>query len=120
MTIGEKVKKLRIEQGLTQKELAEKCGYGSLSAINKIELGLSTPPLASVEQLAKALGVSPAYLTGWEYYDNTNENRENIITEKRLKALGFDIDTLSNLSTDDLKKIADTLNILVEGVKAKK
>ena len=37
MTIGEKVKKLRIEQGLTQKELAEKCGYGSLSAINKVE-----------------------------------------------------------------------------------
>ena len=37
MTIGEKVKKLRIEQGLTQKELAEKCGYGSLSAIKGVE-----------------------------------------------------------------------------------
>lgn len=66
MEIGERVKTLRKSLGLTQKELAKKCGYKSLTTINKIELGINSIPLATVEKLAHALEVSPSYLMGWK------------------------------------------------------
>ena len=65
MDIGTRVKELRKSLGLTQKELAEKCGYKSLTTINKIELGINSIPLDTVEKLADALQVSPSYLMGW-------------------------------------------------------
>lgn len=66
MEIGTRVKTLRKSLGLTQKELAEKCGYKSLTTINKIELGINSIPLDTVEKLAHALEVTPAYLMGWK------------------------------------------------------
>lgn len=68
MNIGAKVKTLRKSLGLTQKELAEKCGYKSLTTINKIELGINSVPLTAIEKLANALHVAPSYLLGWESY----------------------------------------------------
>lgn len=73
MEIGNRVKELRKSLGLTQKELAEKCGYKSLTTINKIELGINNIPLNIVEKLADALEVSPSYLMGW----NTNSGINN-------------------------------------------
>lgn len=75
MEIGERVKLLRKSLGLTQKELAEKCGYKSLTTINKIELGINKVPLNTVEKLAHALGVSPSYLMGWK--NGLTENYRN-------------------------------------------
>ena len=65
MKIGQKVKNLRKSLGLTQKELAEKCGYKSLTTINKIELGINNIPLDTIEKLATALQTTPSYLMGW-------------------------------------------------------
>lgn len=39
MTLAERVKKLRIEMGMSQQELANKMGYSSRSSVNKIESG---------------------------------------------------------------------------------
>jgi transcriptional regulator with XRE-family HTH domain len=66
MDIGARVKYLRKALGLTQKELAIKCGYKSLTTINKIELGINNVPLDVIEKLASALQVTPAYLMGWQ------------------------------------------------------
>ena len=66
MNIGARIKDLRKSLGLTQKELAEKCGYKSLTTINKIELGINSIPLDTIEKLAKALQVTPTYLLGWD------------------------------------------------------
>lgn len=38
MTIGERIKKRRLELGMTQDELAKKLGYKSRSSVNKLEL----------------------------------------------------------------------------------
>lgn len=65
MTIGDKIKQRRIELGLSQDELAKKCGYKSRSSINKIELARDLP-LNKVEKMAYALDVKPSYLMGWE------------------------------------------------------
>jgi transcriptional regulator with XRE-family HTH domain len=65
MNIGERIKRRRIELDMTQEELAKKVGYKSRSSINKIELSRDLP-LPKVEEVAKVLDCTPAYLMGWE------------------------------------------------------
>lgn len=64
MTIGERIKIRREQLGLTQEEVAKKCGYKSRSSVNKIELSRSLP-LSKVELMARALETTPAELMGW-------------------------------------------------------
>lgn len=78
MKIGQKVKKLRKSLGLTQKELAEKCGYKSLTTINKIELGINSIPLDTIEKLATALQTTPSYLMGWSDTEQLSYGTNNI------------------------------------------
>ena len=91
MTIGDRIKHLRKEAGLTQKELALKCGYTSLTTINKIELGINSVPLSIVEKIAKVFNVSPAYLMGWE--------------EKTTPQNGIDLFKLDNIFPISTQKI---------------
>lgn len=69
MNVGDRIKKRRLELGLTQEELAKKAGYKSRSSINKIELSRDLP-LPKVQEVARILDCSPSYLLGWE--DKTN------------------------------------------------
>lgn len=62
VTIGEQIKLLRKEKGLTQKQLADACGMAD-SAIRKYESGSVRPKMATVSRIAKALGVEPLELT---------------------------------------------------------
>jgi transcriptional regulator with XRE-family HTH domain len=62
LTIGEKIRALRIERGMSQNELALACGYTSRASINKIELGKVDPPQSKIRIIAEALNVSPASL----------------------------------------------------------
>lgn len=64
--IGQRILEARKEAGLTQQELAEKIGYKTKSAINKIELGVTDLPRKKVTAIAQALGVTPGYLMGWD------------------------------------------------------
>ena len=66
MTIYQRIKQLREERGITQQELAEKMGYKTASAINKIELGLRDINQSKIVSFADALGTTPGYLMGWE------------------------------------------------------
>lgn len=63
---GLRVKKARLKLNMSQEELAKKSGYSSRSTINKIELGTNGVPQTKVQAIASALGVSPAYLMGWD------------------------------------------------------
>jgi len=73
MTIGERIKNRREELGLTQDELAKKCGYKSRSSINKIELSRDLP-LRKVSLMAQALETTPAYLMGWKEDHNFSDD----------------------------------------------
>lgn len=74
MTVGEKIREAREKKGLTQAELANLLGYKSRSSINKIEVEGRDIPRSSIVKFAKALGVSPSYLMGWEDEDSQPEN----------------------------------------------
>lgn len=65
MTIGERVKKLRTEKGMTQEELAGRLGYKSKSSVTHIENGRDIPR-SMIVKLADILETTPSYLMGWE------------------------------------------------------
>jgi len=56
MTIGENIKRLRKEQGLTQKELGDLCGMAD-SAIRRYESDRGNPTEKTLTRIASALGV---------------------------------------------------------------
>ena len=59
--IGDRLKDLRIEQALTQRELADKAGIG-VNTMNRIELNETEPHMSTIRKLARALGVEPRRL----------------------------------------------------------
>lgn len=63
LCIGDRVKKRRLELGLSQDELATKMGYQSRTSINKIENGRAVTQKIAI-RLAAALDVSASYLMG--------------------------------------------------------
>ena len=58
---GVRLQELRTKAGLSQDELAERCGL-KVSVITKAEDGRTDPRLSIVEALAKGLGISPTSL----------------------------------------------------------
>src|SRR5688500_14775687 len=67
-TIGARLRRLRLERGLSQRDLA---GPGvSYAYISRIEAGTRRPSVKALRMLARSLGVSPEYLeTGSELRD---------------------------------------------------
>lgn len=70
MTIGERIKQLREQQGLTLEELGNKVGVGK-STVRKWENGMiENMRRDKIAKLAKALDVTPVYLMGWGDTEN--------------------------------------------------
>ena len=66
MTVGEKIRALRKQHGMTQTELAERLNT-TKQTIGKYEQGIVTNlPLYRVQELADVFGVAPEFLVGWE------------------------------------------------------
>lgn len=62
MTIYERIRALRIAQGMSQAELAKKVGYEGRSAISKVENGARDISQSMIKKYADALGVTPTFL----------------------------------------------------------
>lgn len=61
-----RIKKRRLDLGMSQEELARQAGYTSRSTIARIEHGEINLPQSKVIDIAAALKISPSYLYGWE------------------------------------------------------
>ncbi len=86
MTIGDRVKALRLKKGLTQEELAEKLGYRSKSSVAHIENGRDIPR-SMIVQLSEILDTTPAYLMGWEDSEGSLFNKYDNIHPIQLKKI---------------------------------
>lgn len=77
--LGERVRELRRERGLTLEELAERSGV-SRAMISKLERGEKNPTLVVAAKLAEGFGVTLSQLVGME------ERREVVVVprEKRM------------------------------------
>ena len=66
MEMGERIKMLREQRGMTLEELGNKIGVGK-STVRKWETGaIANMRRDKIQKLADALGVSPGYLMGWD------------------------------------------------------
>ena len=69
MDMGAKIKQLREERGMTLEQLGDKIGVGK-STVRKWENGMiANMRRDKIGLIANALGVSPAYLMGWDSND---------------------------------------------------
>ena len=63
--LSRKIKQLRLEKGMTLEQVATMVGVGK-STIRKWETGMIVNMKSDkISSLAKALGITPAYLMGW-------------------------------------------------------
>jgi len=60
---GPHVRRLRSKKGFPQKVLADTVGI-SVSYVSMLERGKRSPPLETIEKMARALKVTPAALLG--------------------------------------------------------
>lgn len=56
MTVGENIKEIRKEKGLTQKQLGDKCNINEAN-LRKYENGKQTPKIETIKKIADALEV---------------------------------------------------------------
>lgn len=110
MTIGERIKQKRVELGMSQEELAFKCGYKSRSSINKIELARDLP-LNKVSKVASALGVNPGYIMGW---DEEVKEAPSIEFDQDLMEL---IENYNAMSDEHKKLLLDYSRVVVNNYK---
>ena len=73
MDIGEKLRQLRLQRGLTQEELADRCEL-SKGFISQVERNLASPSIATLTDLLECLGSSlPAFF-------NEKQNEKIVFT----------------------------------------
>ena len=107
--IALRIKERREAIGMSQAELAEKCGYTSRTSIAKIESGAVDLPQSKIVAIADALYVSAAYLMGIEdaapspIDDDTLRLAEELRNRPGMRLL---FDATKNCTEDDMRKVA--------------
>ena len=121
MTMGERIRNLRIQHNMSMEELGKALGLGK-TAIFKYEKGeVENLPRSTVEKMSILFGVSPSYLMCFDQWD---QNSEALSDEVKLieriqakwgKDMVFIMQHYSELNTDGqetLRNIAESLGML--------
>lgn len=111
MTIGERIRKRRLELNLTQDELAKRVGYASRSSINKLEMARVLPS-RKIMLMAQALDCTPAYLMGWEdkQVDIASEFEKYFQDSEQASRLIAYLDAFAKLSKESQDNVIDYMN----------
>ena len=100
MSVGENIRKLRKEKGMTQKALGTLCGINEAN-IRKYESGKQNPKLQTIEKIATALETTPFNLMGVsedldiKYPDLAKHAKEYECLCEYLNSIGYVIDTIT-------------------------
>lgn len=111
--IGANIRRKREELGLSQEELANRVGYKSKSAINKIEQGVNEVRQNKIVNFAEALETTPAVLMGWvdEPTGKKNDVLANIVMQLRKdEELLSMVEALSKLTPEKRQALKPVLN----------
>ncbi len=69
MTLGERIKHLRLQEGKTLSEVGKAIGV-SKQTVSKYELGIvKNIPFKRIEKIAEYLNCPPLYLMNWENWE---------------------------------------------------
>lgn len=114
MDIGDRIKKRRLELGMTQDELAKAAGYKWRSSINKIELGGQKLPQIQIEKIAKALKVTPSYLAGWEEEEYITEEGKSYLASELLARDEEMLEKYFKLSIENRETLIGIIDTLLQ------
>ncbi|MCY6958829.1 helix-turn-helix domain-containing protein [Clostridium brassicae] len=106
MSIGENIKTVRKDQGLTQKELAQKANI-SRSYLADIENGRYNPSIEVLQSIASSLGISAQKF----FKDNLTENDNIDQLEDDLKLI---LSKIKKISKSDREKLLKMIDIFEE------
>lgn len=110
VTTGEKIRLIRTEQGLTQKQLGVMAGIAE-PTIRRYELGKLNPKLDTLDKIADALGVGALVLLPDDDRDRFIETAEIIRAEITSEFKDI-LDPVSNLDYDGQQRAIQCLNAL--------
>lgn len=126
--VGNRIKAIRKDADLTLEELAAEIGV-SRQTLSRYETGvISNIPSDRIEDLARILHTTPAYLMGWDsitgtHGDTNNINKEFPISEEATKFAEMDEEEelirtfkrfISGKSERELQTIKDFLALLAK------
>lgn len=106
MSIYERIRKRRIELGMTQEELAHKIGYTSKSSITKIETGHVDLPQSKIVEFAHALDTNVGYLMG-DSRRGSGVFNPDIHSVPILGAIQCGLPTLAEENIEEYANVAD-------------
>jgi transcriptional regulator with XRE-family HTH domain len=89
MTIGDKIKDIRKQKGMTQKELAKRVGISEMSMVN-YEKNRRVPTIEIVKRIAEVLGVTSSILMDANTA-MTNGDRIRAMSDSEIAILIYDI-----------------------------
>lgn len=107
LELYQNIKRFRLDQNMTQDELARKTGYTDRSSIAKIERGDVDLPQSKIFLFARALGVTPGELMGNSGITSETAPRQ---IEQHLQA----VQILFGNESPEEKKIRELLGKLTE------
>jgi len=96
-TIGQRIKKRRLELGLSQEELAKRMGNKSRASVCTVEKDKEDLTTDRIRKYAEALETTPTYLMGWE-----DENGELTLLG-RVGTSYINGDFLSTVTEDEIE-----------------
>lgn len=109
--LGKRLKRVRIDRGISINSLAEKAGV-SPGLISQIENGQTTPHLETLENLARILNTSPSYLLmeSREVEDllaTLSSDMLDVLGDPNVQAI---LRSLREFQTNDIKYIVNFIN----------
>jgi transcriptional regulator with XRE-family HTH domain len=119
-TLGERIKALRAERALQQRQLAEKAGL-TPSMLSQIESGRLTPSLHTLGRLAGALGIPIASL-----FEQAPQGRLHVSRKSEYPVVSFDGSSEkwhvlgAGLFQGKIRAVVGTLGPRAKGVKTEK
>jgi transcriptional regulator with XRE-family HTH domain len=109
--VADRLRRVRENRGLTQRELARLCGIGE-NQINKYENGGSDPSLANLKVIAQVLEVSADYLLGLSDHPIGSLNEKLKPDEHQLLAayVSGDSATIMELVSSRLRQLSKSIS----------
>lgn len=109
MSIGENIKKIRKENGLTQAEFSKKIGI-SRTYLSDLENNRKSPSVETLDKMAEKLGVSTTYLLNGDKYALLYNQDIEAIDFKRIKSLNKSLTSIvikNKITSEEVPEIFD-------------
>lgn len=110
MSIGQRIRAMRMQQGLSIDELAYRLGKNRTTVYRYENGDIENLPLGILDSLANALNTTPAYLMGWESSNNTYEVRESFTA---IEPKWYDEIVLDGFNSEEREKLLEYARFLL-------